>query len=56
MKDFFIKYTETYSDVYMVRANTLKEAIAKLDEDIRCGARQGPELCDGSSYEEVSDE
>ena len=56
MKDYFIKYTESYSDIYKVRANTLLEAISRLDEEIRDGTRQGPELCDESSYEEVHHE
>lgn len=54
MKEYLIKYSESYSDIYRVEANTLSEAIEKLDNDIREGSRKGPDLCDGSSYEEVS--
>lgn len=54
--EYYIKYTETYSDIYRVEADSLEKAIEKLDEEIRSGERIGPELCDESSYEEVSHE
>lgn len=54
--EFYIKYTETYSDIYRVEAASLNEAVDKLDEDIRNGCISGPNLCDESCYTEVSHE
>ena len=50
---YYIKYTESYSDIYKVDADSFKEAVEKLDEDTRTGYRNGPELCDDSFYTEV---
>lgn len=53
---YFIKYTESYSDIYKVEADSFKEAVETLDDDIRSGSRTGPELCTDSFYSEVSHE
>lgn len=42
---FVIKYEETYSDRYVIKADSLEEAKEKLREAIMNGEANGPEIC-----------
>lgn len=48
-----IMYKETYASIYDVDADSLSEAIAYLDEEIREGKIEGPCTCVCSEYKEV---
>lgn len=54
-KDFKVKYTEVYSEVYDVTAHSKEQAFRKLEEDIHSGYEEGPRFCDGSYYKVVGD-
>ena len=56
MKEFSIRYTETYSDVYNIEADTYEEACEKLKEMIIEDKLDGPMQCCDSSYEDVTEE
>ena len=52
--EFAIEYTETYSDVYYIKANSYEEACKKLQESIINGDLDGPDQCCDSLYKNVS--
>lgn len=53
---FVIKYEETYSDKYVIEADSLEEAKEKLREAIMNGEADGPEICVGSHMDCVAQE
>lgn len=53
MKTFTIRYSETYTGYYEVSADSRKEAIDKLRNDIMEGRRPGPDECTDSTIEVV---
>ena len=56
MKEFTIEYTETYSDIYHIEADTYEEACEKLKEMIMEDKLDGPMQCCDSSYKDVTEE
>ena len=55
MKDYDIKYTETYQGWYRVRANSPEEGKEKLLDDTMNGRVDGPSECINSGCEEVKE-
>lgn len=56
MKEYTIEYTETYSDIYKVKASSFDEACEILAGWIGCGKANGPDQCIDSNYKEVCHE
>ena len=56
MKEFTIRYTETYSDVYNIKANNYEEACEKLKQMILEDKLDGPMQCCDCSCEDASNE
>lgn len=50
MKTYTIEYTETYTGVYEVEAETEIEAVQKLEEDIFEGRRKAPDCCGSEAH------
>lgn len=49
-----IVYSETYLDVYEVESSSLEEAIEKLQEDILEGNVEGPDICIGCEFKDIT--
>lgn len=56
MKTFSIKYFETYSDTYEVKAETYEEACKILGEMLMDGKEKAPDYCVDSGYELVGED
>lgn len=51
MKNYMIKYVETYSGLYNIEAESYEQAVQTLEERLREGAEQGPDVCTDSYFE-----
>ena len=55
MKNYTIKYVETYSGLYDIEAESYEQAVQTLEERLHEGAEQGPDVCTDSYFEPASD-
>ena len=56
MARFAIEYSETFSNVYFVEAETFDEGVEKIDKAISEDEIDGPEECSDCEYADVTQE